>query len=272
MARRLRSASAMSIRLDVLRRGPVLAVETGGSSDGRVLAEAERLARSRGDGRLTRLGLHGQALSPLDGDEGLRVQNVRRGGGLAAAAAAQAKDEGSAWIVAPLTLARALFRIAPCPLLLLPGEAPPPSGPVLVPVDFSSRCSAAARFAGDVSSDVLLVHAFRISVGWHKLGCSYAEFVARLETRCREDMDRLLRALSPLSPANRVVLGGDWAATVLHEVIRSRASQVVLASARRTFAASFVPSVAERIAVGCPVPVWILRDDRAEDFLDVVTR
>jgi nucleotide-binding universal stress UspA family protein len=262
----------MSIPLDVLRRGPVLAVQTGGSADAPVLEQAERLARQRGDGNLTRLVSHGQSLPPPAGEDGLRVRNVRRAGGLAEAAAAQAREDGASWIVAPSTLARPLFRVAPCPLLLWPAGGAPASGPVLVPVDFSRRCAAAARFAGVLGSDVLLMHAFRVSVGWHKLGCGYSEFVSRLQSRCREDMERLLSALKPLAPQSRVVLGGDWASTILTEIRQSQASQVVLASPRRTFAASCVPSVAERVASSSPVPVWILRDDRAEDFLDVVTR
>jgi nucleotide-binding universal stress UspA family protein len=192
---------------------------------------------------------------------------------LTAAAEAQAVAAGAGCIVAPSSprVTRRLFRYAPCPLLAIPAQEPP-NGPILVPVDFSRASREAARFALCLGRPVLLLHVYRVPLGWHKLGWTYAEFARRMEDRCRQDMAALVAELDGGTVQTALELAGEPASAILRAAKTHRASCVVLASPRRTWASAVVPGVAERVALNADVPVWVLRDARPMSFLEAIAK
>jgi nucleotide-binding universal stress UspA family protein len=252
--------------------GPVVALATGGPADRRVLETSLALAERSEPGRLVLVS--GSAADiPRASDDRVRIEHVWATRDLIAAAEAQALAAGAACLVTPSSprVTRRFFRYAPCPLLAIPAQEPP-DGPILVPVDFSRSSREAARFAVSLARPVLLLHVYRVPLGWHKLGWSYTEFARRMEERCRQDMTALVAELDGGTVQTALELEGEPASAILRVAKTRRASLVVLASPRRTWASAAVPGVAERIAMNAEVPVWILRDARPMTFLEAIAK
>lgn len=253
-------------------KGPVVALLSGGSADPEILETASALARRPESGRLILVSTPA-AHVPRTFADGLRVEYVSRVRDAAAAAEAQASSLGAGCLIVPAwpRVARTLFRHAPCPLLFVPGHEPP-EGPILVPVDFSRSSRQAARFALTLGGPVLLLHVYRVPLGWHKLGWTYAEFARRMEARCRQDMAALVAELDRGQVQTALEMAGDPASCILHSARTRRVSCIVLASPRRTWAAAALPGVAERVTLNAAVPVWVLRDARPMSFLEAISK
>lgn len=253
-------------------RGPVVALLTGGPADRRVLETAVGWATRSEARRLVLVSTSG-AEAPLSPPDPVRMECVWGGRDAASTAEAQASALGAGCIIAPASprVARTLFRYAPCPLHLIPAHEAP-GGPTLVPVDFSRPSREAARFALALGRPALLLHAYRVPLGWHKLGWTYAEFARRMEARCRQDMAALVAELDGAQVQTALEMAGDPASCILRAVKTYRASLVVLASPRRTWVAAAVPGVAERVTLNAEVPVWVLRDARPMTFLEAIAK
>lgn len=249
-----------------------MALLSGGSADQQILETASALARRPESGRLILVSTAGAEVPPTSTD-GLRVEYVSGVRDAAGAAEAQASSAGAGCLIVPSwpRIARPLFRHAPCPLLFVPRREPP-EGPILVPVDFSRPSREAARFALTLGRPVLLLHVYRVPLGWHKLGWTYAEFARRMEVRCRQDMADVAAELNEGPVETALEMAGDPASCILHSARTRRVSCIVLASPRRTWAAAALPGVAERVALNAEVPVWVLRDARPMSFLEAISK
>lgn len=168
-----------------------------------------------------------------------------------------------------------LVRRAPCSLLILPSGPPPSCGSVLAAVDFSPDSRRAVSFARELAGlhdrVVELLHVFSEPPGYRKLRLSRRQLIALLKSHALHDMKTFVDSL-PLSHrrmTSRVLFGDHPAQTLLREARSGRYAHIVLASRRRSaLLAVLLGSVAERIALSAPLPVWIVRDERPLRVLD----
>lgn len=173
-------------------------------------------------------------------------------------------------------LTQRLLRRAACSILTLPPGASAPRGPLLVPIDFGPDSMRAARFAARLAAaeerPMDLLHVFEVPTGYHKLGPSYAEFARSMEARVRRDLAVFRAELGTDRPVRcRALLGGHAASTILREARTGRYGQIVLGSRRRSPAVTLLfGSVAERVVLSSPLPVWVVRDNSTLSFLEAI--
>lgn len=140
-----------------------------------------------------------------------------------------------------------------------------PLSQVIVPVDFSEKSEGAARYAEAMQlrfgSRITLLHVLpppHYEFGAMEVGAAVLEDLFRNRSeQARKELDAFLAAELPPSAADRVLLEGDPAATIVRQAHERGAGLVVMPThGYGTFRRFILGSVTAKVLHDCDCPVW----------------
>jgi nucleotide-binding universal stress UspA family protein len=158
-------------------------------------------------------------------------------------------------------------RKAPCSVLVVPEAVDPRISRVLVPVDFSDHSRRALAIALAAArklqlGSVACVHAYRVPLGYHKLGRTYEEFAAIMRRNAEESFAKMRSSVDPggvkIEPS--FVLDEHSAHAILEEVRTLGADLIVMGARGLTpGAAILLGSLTEKLLRESPVPLLAVK-------------
>lgn len=156
-----------------------------------------------------------------------------------------------------------MARRAPCSVLAIPEGAPPRIIRILVPVDFSdhsrdalTKAIAIAAAAGH--TELVCLHVFSVPVGYYKIGKTYEEFAAILQTHAEEKYRQFVGGLDHQGLTLRPIFEpSEKPAQRIAEVVEKERIDLILMGARgrSNSAAVMLGSITERILMQSTIPV-----------------
>jgi nucleotide-binding universal stress UspA family protein len=161
-----------------------------------------------------------------------------------------------------------IARRCPCSLLLVTQDFRSDYKKVLVPVDFSAHAAQAMQRARELSSasstELLMLHVFRVPAGYSRIGKSYEEFKQIMESHALRDGRRFLAKYNfPPDTTCAYVATDDGKAAELTYAFaeENEVDLMVVGSRGRTAAAAvLLGSMAEKIVYrDSKVPVLIVK-------------
>ena len=161
-----------------------------------------------------------------------------------------------------------IARKCPCSLLLVTQDFRPDYKKVLVPVDFSAHAALATQRAMELSSasstELLLLHVYRVPTGYSKIGKSYQEFKQIIKSHAQKDCRKFLSKYSfPPDIACEYMATNDGKHAELTYAFAEEndVDLIVIGSRGRTAAAAILMgSMAEKIVYrDSEIPVLIVK-------------
>ncbi len=161
-----------------------------------------------------------------------------------------------------------IARRCPCSLLLVTQDFRPALKKVLVPVDFSDHAALAMQRAlelsGTSSTELLMLHVYRVPAGYSRIGKSYEEFEQIMKSHARKDGRRFLAKHNfPPDTAGAYVATDDGKSAELTYAFAEKndVDLIAIGSRGRTAAAAILlGSMAEKIVYrDSEIPVLIVK-------------
>jgi nucleotide-binding universal stress UspA family protein len=161
-----------------------------------------------------------------------------------------------------------LAQKAPCDVLVVPQQARPHLGRVLVGVDFSAHAKRALEVGIAIAQrsrearPQLAVHSnSSISYGYRKLGLSLPEAVTQREQALREQLKGFVAGLDTHGlEVELIATTADSAETAIHEVAVARKMDLIVVGSRGITSVFMLGSTAERILHKSVLPVLIVKE------------
>ncbi len=161
-----------------------------------------------------------------------------------------------------------IARRCPCSLLLVTQDFRSDYKKVLVPVDFSAHAAQAMQRAQELSSapstELLMLHVFRVPAGYSRIGKSYEEFKQIMESHARKDGRRFLDKYNfpPDTPCVYLATDDGKQAELTYAFAEENGVDLMVIGSRgRTAAAAvLIGSMAEKIVYrDSEIPVLIVK-------------
>lgn len=163
----------------------------------------------------------------------------------------------------PLKLARK----APCSVWVIPEGAKGTVQNVLVPSDFSEHSKDAAEIAASIASaenlgTLSLLHVFKVPIGYHKSGKTYAEFTKIMRKNARNQFKQFHKGIDfrDLKIAPTFVLNDSPAKGIQAFAKRRKADLIVIGAKGRSLAALvMLGSVTEKLIETTRIPILAVK-------------
>ncbi len=164
-----------------------------------------------------------------------------------------------------------LARKAPCSVLIVPNYCLPHFSRIHVPVDFSKHSKLALEIALEIAragapaheKPQVLVHTvYRVGYGYHKLGMDLDQAIAEQGAAVQQKLDEFLADVDTSGVQFETICTcSEDAATAVHELASARKMDMIIAGSRglSPAAAAILGGTAERILLGAPQPVLIVK-------------
>jgi nucleotide-binding universal stress UspA family protein len=164
-----------------------------------------------------------------------------------------------------------LARKAPCSVLIVPNYCLPHFSRVHVPVDLSKHSKLALVVALEIARagaaahempQVLVQTVYCVGYGYHKLGMDFDQANAKQGEATRRELDEFVADLDTSGVQFETICTcSEDAATAVHELASARKMDMIVVGSRglSPTAAAILGGTAERILLGAPQPVLIVK-------------
>lgn len=164
--------------------------------------------------------------------------------------------------------AERLARKAHCSVLVVPADRPPSVNRILVPFR-DSDCSAraleqAVALAGMFGAEIVCANVYHVHSGYARIGMTYDEFAAKLETHARAEYDALLKRVdigdASIRAAFRPDPGNDPVSYFNQIAVDEAVDMIVIGARGRSGAVGILLGhVTETLIQTSPIPVLAVK-------------